>query len=273
MNSQSVSDSMISSSALQAAYNRIKELETENYALKEHIEQIEIEIQSKCERMQKLQEQTDQARSQYNELLSQVVELNLKNRTSKEKMTNMQTEMQKKIMEAQTQLTELRMQLQDKNNQLQLVNTTNMKEHEDYIILSGVLKSSMKLIDPSSNTDNPTLLVELISKLVSPKPSQNAGTQTDAPRTSEIKPLHPESDTFSEFSVERRKHRSHRRKSERSETSSRVSSHESSRSDKRFQFDHIDSDVAIDVPLDRFIQIHNRLRSEEQDYSMKSRDK
>ncbi|EAY06859.1 hypothetical protein TVAG_340370 [Trichomonas vaginalis G3] len=273
---QSEGDSIITSSALQTAYERIKVLENENFMLKERNEQIELEIQSKCDRMQKLQEQADQARTQYNELLNQIVELNLKNRSNKEKFISYQTDMNKKLFEAQTQLSELRMQLQAKDNEFQLANSQNLKEHQDYTILSSIMNNSLKILDPTGKTTNPSQLIELITKIMTPKPTRDVDSQTDIVKVSEskpiiqeVKPIKPESPISSDFSVERHQHRSHRRRSERSDTSSHVSSR-SSRSDRRFQFDHIDSDVAIDVPLDRFIQIHNRLRNEEQDYSFKS---
>lgn len=273
---QSEGDSIITSSALQTAYERIKVLENENFMLKERNEQIELEIQSKCDRMQKLQEQADQARTQYNELLNQIVELNLKNRSNKEKFISYQTDMNKKLFEAQTQLSELRMQLQAKDNEFQLANSQNLKEHQDYTILSSIMNNSLKILDPTGKTTNPSQLIELITKIMTPKPTRDVDSQTDIVKVSEskpiiqeVKPIKPESPISSDFSVERHQHRSHRRRSERNDTSSHVSSR-SSRSDRRFQFDHIDSDVAIDVPLDRFIQIHNRLRNEEQDYSFKS---
>ena len=279
------------------ANERIRQLESENFQLQEQIQRAENEIRIKEQRMLKLQSDTDESRKLYQELLPQVVDLKVSNSNLKEKSSKMQNEFQKKILDLQAQLSELRTQIQDKD--LESLNYNN-EQNKD---IGQILQAITNLLTPkpttsrltqtninyktmSTNTEtqyqqvisppiviNPPLQTPIIPNQNIDSISSSSYSPIDKPRKHSRRSRKPEID--SEASSVRR----HGPQSEsyihqkRRKSNDDAKSELSRKSDPRFRFDRIDSDIGTDIPLEKIIQMHKRLRIEEENSIKHSRYK
>ena len=308
------------------ANERIRQLEATNFQLQEQIQRAENEIRIKEQRMLKLQNDTDESRKLYQELLPQVVDLKVTNSNLKEKSSKIQNDLQKKILDLQTQLSDLRTQIQDKDLEMQKLQSENIKEHENNLFLQTSIQKISNLLSLNSNNDlNKDIgqILQTINNLITPKPTTARMTQTNInyrtistntePQNQQVisppivinpplqTPIVPnqniDSISSSSYSPIEKPHR-HSRRSRRPDLESESSyrrhgpqsesyihnkrrrsnddgpkSELSRKSDPRFRFDKIDSDIGTDIPLEKIIQMHKKLRIEEENSMKHSRYK
>ena len=284
---------------------RIRQLEQENSELKGRIQQAETEIRLKCQKMVNLQNDTDEARKQYKELLNQVVELKLSNTSIKEKSAKIQNDLQKKILELQSEASELRTKIQEKDSASQKIQVDALKEHEQLVFYQMIIQNMGKMITPESPSNDASQILKSLEQILAPKPMSTKEVQATmsyrniatianipnekpkpAPAAVVAKPIQEIVSDASYSPIEKPKSRQskHGRYNNERDGSSRrnfddisdrsESSHhrrrkadddrsEPSRRSDRFKFDKIDSDIGTDIPLDRFIEMHEKIRDQE----------